>query len=959
MPRLFPIRALRSNEEVFFDHYSLLLQWALQLSHADRDNAEDLIQDFYLQIAHMNVALAEIREIEPYLFKVLRNLHYSRLRRQGQGLRYEHSIEDFESLERGLAAVDRNELILVRADLQHICESACARKSASRAACIFILRFFLGYYPSEVMKIARMSRMAVDRALQVARQEVRTSQQRPDEHSSADHNERLRARSGGSAGNSAALFLEIRQTILNSCEGPCFPLPVLERHYSAESAARFSTPELAHLVSCKKCLDLGNVLLGLPLLDERSPDDTIGRDNPPGAGSGDAPKLTVTRGKRQDVRERRRMALERHMREFHEHRPESLELAINGETRTTHKVTAEVSELKLTLNRAEEPSFIEVFSERGVRLAYLHVAEPASSPDLEQQQHLELSDNRSLTLTLSFAGNLPTVCVMYKDPVFCQDAAMEEELKFFPLIERNRIERQGIEIQQEETNNGAPPAAALSPLRRLLSALTGISGQFTRPRMNPLLASAVLLGFCSVLCFFLWTRSAPKISAESLLSRAEQAEISAGGPDRPGVIYQKVRIRAAGRSMERAIYRDPQRKRRLKRTELNAGDEWIKDKLTEAGVNWDEPLSAENYADWRDRLQAKKDTVARAGENLLKLTTSTEAGGLVSEESLTVRESDFHPVERTIELRDAGEVEIAELNYDVMSWAAVNQDSFEPAAGAVMSAAPSILAAIHLPHALSDLELDEAELAARTVLSQLRADTGEPIHLVRRADGIDIKGVVETNARKQELIVRLTMLPNVRASILSGDEIGTRLLSRAALSGEQPVHVYSVESQPSPIEQYLNAKNMPADQLASISHNLLDGSLKVSRAEVHLTELQPRFAEANRLPMEQRTQLASLARNYAGTILAGVDANEQILRSLGFLAANQTANQAAAVEPGEAGQEIHEQIRQYRQLCMDLISNGTGQSRPAPEIAEELIRSGERIRARIASLSPTVPRDQN
>src|ERR1700722_16669621 len=173
MSKIFPIRNQRSNEELFFDYYPQLSKWALQLTHLDRDDAEDLVQDFYLQITHISVMLAEVDAPEPYLFKILRNLHYSRLRRQGKHPQRELSIVDFDSLERGLAAVDRNGLVIVHTNLTRICDFACQRKGSSRAASVFILRFFLGYYSSEVMKITSMSRMGVDRALQVARSEAR------------------------------------------------------------------------------------------------------------------------------------------------------------------------------------------------------------------------------------------------------------------------------------------------------------------------------------------------------------------------------------------------------------------------------------------------------------------------------------------------------------------------------------------------------------------------------------------------------------------------------------------------------------------------------------------------------------------------------------------------------------------------------------------------------------------
>jgi DNA-directed RNA polymerase specialized sigma24 family protein len=951
MTKIFPIRSQRSNEELFFDHYPQLLKWALQLAHLDRDDAEDLVQDFYLQITHINVVLAEVDAIEPYLFKILRNLHYSRLRRQGKHSQQELSIVDFDSLERGLAAVDRNGLVLVHANLTRICEFACQRKGRSRAACVFILRFFLGYYSSEVMKIASMSRMGVDRALQVARSEARRHLDMP----RAKQNTAQSARKPGQSSrwksddldDSHALFLKLRKFIFNSCEGTCFKRSFLEEHYAAETPARLTAGELAHLVTCKVCLDRVNRILGLPLLDERSPDGSIDRDNPPGSGSGQGPGFTITRGKKRDENTRRRKVLERRMREFFEHRPASLEVAINGETRTTQKVTAEVSQLELKLSRGEEPGFIEVFSEQGVRIAYLHVAEPTSSPDLEQHEHVELSDGRSLDLCLSFANDVSTVQVVYRDPVFAQAIHAEDE------------EDAKLLLSSEERSPFFETVPTFSTQATYLSRLSVFCNQclaLVRPRMNPLLASAMLLALSSIVCFLLWTRSGPQIPAAMLLARAEQSDAAVIQSARAQVIYQKVRMTASGRAVDRAIYRDPQKKRQIRQQHSVADDKWLKDKLDQAGVTWDEPLSAANYSQWRDGLTAKQDVVTRTGYNLLTLTTSTSTNGPVAWESLTVRESDFHPVERTIELRDAGAIEIAELTYDVMPWGAVNQDWFDPLAGHASPRPPALHPALHLPHLLSELELDEAELAARTTLNQLHADTGEPIHLTRAATGIDIKGVVDTNARKQELLSHLALISNVHPSILSAEEIGTRPQPRSGYVNDQPLQVYSVDAQPSPLERYLREKKLGVDQLATVSHNLLDQGLRISQADVHYFELQPRYKEADQLPADQQMQLATLSRAYLGTMQAGLEANRQTLLSLGF---NNTNQAAALPEPGVPGESVDEQIRRYRQLCLELISNGTDASRPAAAIAEELINTGDRIRLQLVTASVNVAKDSN
>lgn len=316
--------------------------------------------------------------------------------------------------------------------------------------------------------------------------------------------------------------------------------------------------------------------------------------------------------------------------------------------------------------------------------------------------------------------------------------------------------------------------------------------------MNPLLASSIFCAICAVVCFLLWTQSEPQISARTLLVRAEQAKGSVTVSGHPGVIYQKVRISSPGQVIERTIYRDPAKKRRLRQQHLSDNDQRTKDRLGLAGVSWEDPLSAADFSTWRDHQSAKKDAVTRTGVDLLTLTTSVTPDNTIIQESLTVRESDCHPVARMIKLRDQGTVEIAELNYDVMPWGAVNQDWFEPLTGQAMADSNGLHAALHIPHVLSELELDEAELAARVVLNEVHADTGEQIHLTRGDAGISVKGVVDTDTRKRELISCLALLPHVHVSLLSVEEIGSRPSTRSSFGKGQPFETYSVDGQPSP-----------------------------------------------------------------------------------------------------------------------------------------------------------------
>jgi DNA-directed RNA polymerase specialized sigma24 family protein len=222
MPILQPIRGQRTNEELFFEHYSQIFGWASQLVHSDRADAEDLVQEFYIHVTRSNVALADVDEIQPYLFKVLRNLHYSRMRQEGRSPIHDLSIVDYDSVEWGLAAVDRRGLFLVRANLKTICEFVCQRKNTSRASSIFSLRFFMGYFPSEVMKVAQLTRVGVDKSLQFVRREAQLYLEKPDATRSPVPQGRPDALSGKATDDSHALFLELRQTVLAPVKDPVF-----------------------------------------------------------------------------------------------------------------------------------------------------------------------------------------------------------------------------------------------------------------------------------------------------------------------------------------------------------------------------------------------------------------------------------------------------------------------------------------------------------------------------------------------------------------------------------------------------------------------------------------------------------------------------------------------------------------------------------------------------------------
>jgi len=950
MQNLRPIRKLRSNEELFFEHYPQLLEWAIQLTQLNHADAEDLVQDFYIQVAHIGFSLDEVEDIRPYLFKILRNLYYSRLRQKSKIPISDLSALDYDSVEKSLGAVDWRGLFLVRSNLKQLCEFACQRKHTARSASIFLLRFFLGYYPSEVMKVVQTTRVSVDKALQYMRGEAQRFLDKAVSVQAVSPSQSSSSSSSQNLDRSRALFLELQQIIFNSCEGPCFDADALKQHYREQTAKPFTTKELAHLVSCRTCLDHVNTILGLPLLDERSPDDTIGRNNPSGGSSVGGPKIPKISTRRAETKPNSRdlRTLKRGMRDWFEHRPACLEIAINGETRTSQRITAEISELHLKLNRAETPEFIEIFSEQGTRILYLHVLEPSLCPGLQQREMIDLSDDRSLSLTLSFAGDLPTVHVVYRDPVFAQLAeAADEGDPSEPTTE------DVVEARSDDTDASSQHGSVLKFPERggLFSLLDTKPSRTWFPRMSPFFATGLVLAFASILCFVLWTRSGQGISAHDLLLHAQRQDASVAQSEPSGVIVQRVRIKSPVRTMERTVYRDIQRRRHPRDHALDASDAKLKAELTVAGVDWDDPLSPVTYQQWRNREFIQSDSVKRAGDNLLTLTTTVNDGAVVSE-SLTVRSSDFHAVGKTVELRDYGTIEIAEVNYAVLPWSTANPDWFEPAMIAgpgVSNDAPSTLLP-RLPVQLNETQLDEAELSARLVLNQLHADTGEQIEIVRDPSGIVVKGIVETEQRRRDLNDRLHTLPHMTTMLSSLERMKREQAQGAdAITG---VKVASAQSHATPLVAYYLSHGRNLAPLGRLPQQLLNSAFAVGVESRAIGDLQRRFARRDNMSLVASAALSDLLFTHKHKLLAALDDEEHLLAEAQIDVPRAKPNISADGADRQLADLAEHNLALARELA---LSNGANE-RPAESIASELAASIDEL-YRHAHAAQVVPQN--
>ena len=520
-----------SHEEVFLARYGSLRTWAHSLTGGDAARAEDLVHDAYVHFTLARPDLALMRNLDGYLYQMLRNLNTSQLRRAARRREDAPAVVEYDSIEFALRAADPRDLIRVQDDLRQVCHYACLRKESSKAGSVLILRFMHGYYPGEIARFTRTTREAVEERLRVARSEAKQYLKDPESlrfisAQKARAAGRERAAATGYAETHEELLRDLRGRVFDSRRGECPDEARLSELYEGSAAGAPDCATLAHLVSCPVCIDEVNRLRGLAPLAERFPTDALGNeprrggrdggggDDDGGDGGDEGGSGTAGRASGDEAGRCRRRA-----REVFEHRPRELCVSVNGRVLAAQKVGSAVSEQKLNVGGGEAVDFVEVFSEQSVRLLYLDPALWPADVDGGRTVSVGLSDRRVLEARLTYVDSAPTVQVVYHDPLLAE-APLEVEAESVDDRHARESGREHARIPR-----AGVAAAAWRWLRRLLGHL---ASPFTTFRPGAVAAALALF----VVAALLFTRfNTTPVSAAELLRRAAEAEETAVGGD--------------------------------------------------------------------------------------------------------------------------------------------------------------------------------------------------------------------------------------------------------------------------------------------------------------------------------------------------------------------------------------------------------------------------------------------
>src|SRR5688572_9338716 len=108
----------RPPEDLFVERYNWLLTWALTLTGQDREAAEDLVHEAFLQFTLTRRPDCDgIHNLDAYLYAMLRNLHLSEVRRQARIRSATLPLIDYESLRIGFRYLHPEERLGAREDL--------------------------------------------------------------------------------------------------------------------------------------------------------------------------------------------------------------------------------------------------------------------------------------------------------------------------------------------------------------------------------------------------------------------------------------------------------------------------------------------------------------------------------------------------------------------------------------------------------------------------------------------------------------------------------------------------------------------------------------------------------------------------------------------------------------------------------------------------------------------------
>jgi hypothetical protein len=337
-------------------------------------------------------------------------------------------------------------------------------------------------------------------------------------------------------------------------------------------------------------------------------------------------------------------------------------------------------------------------------------------------------------------------------------------------------------------------------------------------------AAAAAIG----ISLYLFTNT-PRVEAAELLRRAVISE-KRGAPAQ-GVRYVRFRMRNAS-FVRRAHPSTPSP--RLAGS-AQAPDEFAESLFSAAHYSWDDPLSAEAFASWRNQLPEKTDEVRQDNSSgLYELRTTTTAEPLRSA-TIFLRIPDLHAVRERLEF--SGD-----------EWLEMTEAAPPTPEEAVGAPGPAREARRLAPAAPAKPAGPDDEVRVFAALHRIGADLGDPIEIVRKPDEIVVTGAGLSPKRADQVRLALAGLPRVAVQF-------TGTPGAAPRRPEAAPPVVESGGAPSPLQAMIARQFADPSSFQGFSDRLLETSEAIMARAHALRRLAERFPP----DVEQRMSAAGLA----------------------------------------------------------------------------------------------------
>jgi RNA polymerase sigma factor (sigma-70 family) len=928
-----PARRNKNSEQaletMFTAKYAWLLRWALHFAQNDPAAAEDLVQDTFVRILLLKDPLRDPENIEPLLYTHLKYAYLTERRKCRNHAFQTLAAADFDTLSISLRTSSSFDQIEVQNDLRKILVFLLWRRRVAKFANIFLLRFFHEFSHEEVAALCLVSRHAVDLGLARAREELKSYLANPQQIRVLGRGNAPEYKPLHTAAASDRFAIEMMEEIFGSPCGTCPDIDRFQRLYRTFDLRPLDNDLISHVVSCKPCLEMMTKACGLKPPSPPSASTSIGvarhtlKPTKPGLSEKKALASIFDNGRRR-------------VREIYHHHPSDLIIAINGEVVAVRDISSPRSVLKVETRAAAALELIEIYSEQGLLMLTLPIVDhpPLAPPELERE--VEFSGGRLLALNLRYTGDGAQIEATYFDPDFSLCTADEEA-----LIEESSFDNvadvEGMSVVGPE--DGIPVENIGLPKRRSWWRRLFEGARFRRRGLHVSLAFAVLVG--AIVIWICVNHRSQQIEAEQMVREAMHSESRLRAAFGPGVIHQRVEIRAAGHTIQRDVYRDLDARRRQKPQPLDQDTQALKAKLAEAEFDWNDPISTAGFESWRNRFPHRDEETRKAGSDLLTLTTTASSGPLL-QQSITIRLGDFHPVARDFLFRDQENVEVAELSYEVVAWGPAADEWFEPLSGDLPKTARNG-SGLQLParsSKVSEDQLDVANLGVLFALQELRADT-ERLQVSRTSDKIAVTGIVESDGRKLELTTRLREIPHVAINISSYRDFQKDLHKK---SEGTSIKAITATAEGSPIDRYCEARFLPLDGCRKSARQILNSSTVLARESSRLFDLRAQYPSTQSLGPAAQALLRQLITLHIRHLQAAIEEEQGTFPFL------QVSGASHAIETRSPAPELHDLAQRNLELASEFVYADDEQARSAPQILEELATSARNVQAALSRI---------